>query len=269
MVEHRMQFGIPGYLDRLAKESVKVSDRPLVLKEERGIGYDSETRMGTPEQPVNEIVYTPKYRKYRNHFLASGILKILRFYSEPPENRFLAGSYRDEGLPERELQDLVLKKPPSPGFELVKISMFLRAGIVKQLISMPVDLRVERELYQDLEIHREAQREYLFRQVKDLEETMDLEIERLTPETLYKANIAMNIALIEVAANISGQGVPSCFKASKYRRLGEALLSHHQSIPESGHPGDRRLTDLWAQELGLDGWYQWVNVMDLAHYRNE
>ncbi len=45
---------------------------------------------------------------------------------------------------------------------------------------------------------------------------------------------------------------------------GEELIQILNEIPDSGHGSDIRTIDLWAEKLGLDGWYEWASELGIS-----
>jgi hypothetical protein len=122
---------------------------------------------------------------------------------------------------------------------------------------MPTDLRVERELFETLDQHHLAQRSYLDRQLEDIEPHFHRSLAEVAPERLYRASSAMNVALAEEAASIIGFLPNERIRSSPHYQLGRELRDILRSELEEGCPGDRKITNTWATNLGLAGWYQW------------
>ncbi len=184
----------------LVSEIIDKSGFPLFVVEEDGIGYDSQLAMAGPTQPFHRLSYVALYRQHRLHFLVNAAVKIGRVWTVPPQQRLIPVSPRGNRLPqefEEELREK-LHNPPEP--LLSKLSTFLYEGIVRQLTSMPMDLRVEREIAEMLSDHHEAQRAYLARQVKDLKAHFLPAIADVAPDKIYAASTAMNVVLAEEAA---------------------------------------------------------------------
>ena len=254
------RFRIPGYTRELIEQVTQRTGYPLFLIEEDGIGYDSELRVARCNRAVHEIAYVPEYREYRMHFLVNGAFKILRFWEVPEDQRYMPAHQVGRKLPEEDHAELLLKLQGVPRSVLEDLSAFLYTGIARQLTSMPVDIRVERELAEAVPDHRPAQASYLRRQVKDLEPAFAPELQELSPERLHRASTAMNVVLAEEAAEFSGEPVGKMFRETPCRALGERLREQLHSVEVAGYPGDRVLTDMWARELGMEDWYKWVRM---------
>jgi hypothetical protein len=63
---------------------------------------------------------------------------------------------------------------------------------------------------------------------------------------------------VQEFAKIAEVKVPRGFRNSVQNPLAERLHRHLVAAPP-GYAGDRQITDAWARELGLEGWYGWTS----------
>ncbi len=251
---------LPDYIGALVSRVVEQSGFPLVVAEKDGIGYDTLLAMAGQTQPYHELTYIPRYRRYRLHFIVNAAFKIRRMSEPPVEERLIPVSERSRRLPNKYEKELrrKLRSPPAP--ILAGLSAFLYQGTVRQLTSMPIDIRVERAIADELSEHKPAQRAYLARQVKDLEPHFLPQIAETAPDDIYAACTAMNVVLAEEAAEIAGVKPGPMFRQNPHRKLGERLRDLLHAVEEPGYRGDRLVTDAWASELGLRDWYRWTRL---------
>ena len=93
---------------------------------------------------------------------------------------------------------------------------------------MPLDIRVERETADLRPEHRSSQRQYLEKQVSDLDSTFDPRLASVAPERVYNASAAMSSVLVEAAAALAGiQPGPV------YERLDQSIRSTSRVLQES------------------------------------
>ncbi len=90
------------------------------------------------------------------------------------------------------------------------------------------------------------------------EEHFSPELAAFAPPRIYRASSAMNVVLAEVASDIAGLEFPAYLRGSPHRGMGHALRARLDAEDEDGYRGDRRVTDKWAEELGMEGWFEWV-----------
>lgn len=163
--------------------------------------FKPPTLVARRSQPFHEIAYVPQYREFGLHFLVSGCAKVLRFCELPAEEVYFPSSIRGLRLPPEDELELKRKVPYLPASEVPKVSQFLREGLVRQATSMPMDIRVERELAERIPEHKGAQRAYLEMQVRDLEEAFDPAVEEVTPSAVHRASTGMSLAWPKRLAN--------------------------------------------------------------------
>ena len=251
---------LPSYALDVVGRAIITSGHSLVVSECDAPEFDSELRLAGPGRQVHELVVSREYREHSLHFMVNAAYKILRFWSVPPEDRYLPVSRMDVGLPKEAEEELRSKLADLPEPLLENMSRFLYQGLIRQLTSFPVDLSIEQAIAEGLPEHKNQQEAYLRRQVKDFEPTLLPEMSEAFPEKVSAASNAMNVAFsLEAAALTGGHPSEGCLQ-SPYRDLAERLRSHLSAIRPRDYEGDRMVTDVWASELGLRDWYGWKRL---------
>jgi hypothetical protein len=241
------------------KRYTRRSGYPIKLVEEDAVGFDSEIRLARAGSATYEVAYDPDYRKYAVHFFGERHAQdssTLRMSSRGairccPRSRS-ASSCR----PGREIRQNVGPHLDETGVRAVSEILF--NGMVRQVTSFRIDLRVERELYDDLCEHRTLQRAYMKRQVTDLEPHFTAEVEAPAPSRIYAMATAMNVVLAEEVAEMCGRTVGPLVRSSGHRAMGTRLRQILREEREPGYRGDCRITDAWAAELRMRDWYEWA-----------
>ena len=251
--------GLPAYCLDLLDAVSQHSGHPLRVREEHDLAFDSELRTARPGQPDHVLAYRPEYRAFRTHFVVNAAVKVLRHYAEPPERRYLPTSDANARLPPDEHREFRRRVSPALPDEAVReMSRFMWQGLVRQLTSFPVDLRVEREIAETLPAHADRQRAYFRQQVADLVPHFAPDIAAFAPPRTYRAISAMNVVLGMEASELAGVPEQRAFLKSAHRDLGEVLHADLHAVATPGRAGDYELTDTWADRLGLPGTYVWV-----------
>lgn len=256
MLRRDLEPDIPDYALPLISEIVEKTGYPIVVVETEGIGYDSLLSMAGKTQPFHQLAYVPEYREFLLHFIVNAAVKIRRVWDQTPGERLLPVSEATR-LPRDDEAELRRKFGNPPTAVVEDLSTFLYHGILQQLTSMPLDIRIEREIAKILPEHHEAQHAYLSRQVRDLESHFIPEMAAVTPDRIYAASTAMNVVLAEEAAEIADVEPGRLCLQTPYRSLGKRLREQLHAVKEAGYRGDMMLTDAWAEELGLRDWYEW------------
>jgi hypothetical protein len=223
-----------------------------------------------PDPSRHLIIYDPKYEAFLDHHVAHECGHIVRFSAASESERCLpvlskrlgafAGleddlaAMMDRGIPDRAIEEM--------------LPIWL-GGTVAQVSNVPADIRIERWLYREFPDLRDAQRRSNLDQVDELHRCLRADVRQLTPRMLWSANNTMNYAFVASLAQLFDR--PSLLKP--YRAFheiadsGRALLKIVDGTDDTGLPGDRGLTDAWAERLGVLGWYEWRRLDELPKNR--
>jgi cytochrome c-type biogenesis protein CcmH/NrfG len=149
--------------------------------------------------------------------------------------------------------------PPNMLPKLGEISI---AGLSGLVFNAPLDILIEKELYDRFPVLRHAQYLSLCKLADEaLRASTEEKIVRYTPRKLMRANLAINSAYMLALDRLYGGA--SDF-AGPFRRLdnfdmGEKLFAHWMDRAAALEPGDEYdLVDETADMLGLSGWYTWI-----------
>lgn len=252
---------LPRYAANLVGEVLERTGCPLAVQEQHGIGYGSKLQVATERSPVHLLLMAREYREHIRHFLVNACVKINRFWDAPEEDRLIAVGTQPARLCKADENELRRKTRGLPPHDLESLSRHLHHGVLQQLTSMPVDLRVEREIAETMTQHADAQRAYLQRHVKDLDPRFAIEFALVVPIAIYRASTGMNAAMVQEAIEIAGVKPGPLYGMSNDRWIGErlgALLD-----PGPGVGGDCAAVDAWAEELGYRHRYEWRRLEDV------
>jgi hypothetical protein len=177
-----------------------------------------------------------------------------------PERFDLAVSYRGNREAEKlALEHLRQDKSLSLDREARKqLAGQLYEGLIRQLRSMPIGMRVDDWLRRDYPDLADEQRSVASRQLNENTKALQGEIRRLAPAKILTANAGMNAALAGYWSRAWGDPLLlSAYRATGFLEMGEALLRLWDEIP-ADPANDKRLIEAWANRLDLGGWYDFV-----------
>lgn len=146
---------LPGDVAALLSEVVDSTANPLLLVEKERIGYDSQLGMARRNQAYHELAYGSLCREHHLHFIVDAAVKIQRVWTVPADERLIPASDASRDLPAKEEAELRRKLHGLSETAFKELSTYLYRGLTQQLTSMPVDIRVEREIKSD---HEDGQR---------------------------------------------------------------------------------------------------------------
>jgi hypothetical protein len=169
----------------------------------------------------------------------------------------------DHGRLSRELADLIDAGMPVQAIEQV-LPLWIN-GTLAQLQNVPADIHIERWLHREFPNLRSAQRVSIMDQATELIAALRPEVQRATPRQVWIAGNAMNYAFLSTMADLlhRPQLIRDFDRRSEVARVGRELVDILDARPDTGLVGDRASTDVWAERLGLETWYEWRRVDEL------
>lgn len=183
---------------------------------------------------------------------------ILRTYATSPEQRReFAGSAQGRTEMERLVRQAgqIAQLPDTVRSQLAQQLM---DGLLTQLRSYPIGMRIDSWIHETLPTFDELQRDAIARQQQENLSVLKSEIKILAPKFIFEANVSMNGAYAIFCDRVFGKaGYSVPYRSVGYEKRGRALLDMMQAIPDDPR-SDCALVDAWASELELTGWYEWI-----------
>jgi hypothetical protein len=243
----------------LIKQVEESTGRPVLVQSDASLKVLATVRMARGSAPAHLVTYNPTGGDASDYLIAFQCGFIIRLFASPAPERFdFAGSKtgRSQTLEAVSAQPEI-KKLNLPISAVREYAGRIFDGLMTQLRSVPIGLRVDSWLATDFPELHELQRTFGFRQLQENQQILSAEVRRLAVSPIYEASTAMNAAFAAYWARTLDQ--PSLvlpYKATGIRR-GEDLLATWDAIhPHPVH--DREVIESWGQTLGLAGWYEWV-----------
>lgn len=194
----------------------------------------------------------------RDYFLAYECAFALRWHTLPAGERFVfaalpAATEWMAGLVGRGATRLARL----PEAQRRLLAGQLAGGLLTQLRSVPIGMRVAEWIREELPGLRGLQAAALGRELAEASRVLSSEVRSTFPDEVFAASAAMSSAHALFAERLLGEpvlGIP--FRAAGFEELGQGLLRVWDGVPP-GPEHDRELVDRWAVELGLLGLYSW------------
>jgi hypothetical protein len=143
-----------------------------------------------------------------------------------------------------------------------KFILNLVNGLANFLFNCPLDMLIERRLFQEYPELRPAQYISLQKIARDnWSVNSNPEVRRLTPANVMRASLALNGAyalfLDELLAPVSN--LAPAYKDLKTYELSKRIYAEWKERSQDLDPGDEyMLVDRFAELVGLTGWYGWL-----------
>ena len=232
---------------------------PVIVQPDPSLTLLAKMTMARGSAPAHLISYNPRTAS-ADYAICYQCGFILRVAGTPVEQRFeMAGTYRGrrdaEHLVNEQLRPLGLNRTQRLG---VRDRMF--DGLILQLRSVPLGLRVDAWLSQEHSGLADQQRAMISHQLQENTSALGPDVRKMTPAKILTASATMNAAF---AAFWSRQWADSAlvapYRLSGHLAEGEELLKILDTTPDTPAQ-DRDLIDGWGRRLGLDGWYEFEMV---------
>lgn len=184
---------------------------------------------------------------------------VLRLYDNPAEERYEFGGSRAGREAVRGLVATgVAKRMRLPEAAAEQLTDQFLDGLLTQLRSLPIGMRIDRWLMDAYPALRDAQEDSIDRQQQENVQGLSPQIKQMAPPVIYSGNASMNAAyalFCERLLSASQYFIP--YRSAGFKKPARALLAVWDEFPTDARH-DRELVDAWGEELGVSDWYQWV-----------
>ena len=214
--------------------------------------------MARGKVPFHRIAYQPNRSTSPDYLIVYQCGFVLRQYAVPVSERV---DFARADLAERKVRQWVTENPKMPGMpEKARndLTGFLFDGILAQLRSIPVGLRVDSWILDRCPDLAPLQREAALQQLSDNTAGLRPEVLEMMPDQALAASLSMGAAFaIYWAEKLNQPQISLPYRATGHLVAGQELFELCGSIPDDPAK-DRHLIDAWADALGLQGWYRWI-----------
>ena len=245
--------------EALLKDVEALTGSPVEIFRDPELPYLARITRAKPGVPAHILRINPT-RGEPDYLIAYESAFILRLFQVPPDQRYefaTADKGRDAvaGLVSRAGQLASL-----PAAALTELTNQLYEGILVQLRSYPLGLRIDRWLYTDYPGLRDLQIASAAEQQQDNLQILSPEVRSFAPKPIYNANASMNAAYAIFFDRVFGKaGYAVPYRSAGFEKGGRRLLDLLESVPDEPEH-DRDLVDAWADEMDLSGWYTWKRI---------
>ena len=244
---------------RILERVDEVSGRPVVVQPNPAVRQATLT-LARGSAPVHVVAYNPTLGAEADYAICFQCGFALRVFLAPESSRFdlyasSRGRKEGETLSAKHFEKVGLAIPALVRSQL--LAQFVD-GLILQLRSMPIALRVDAWLRRDFPEFNEYQKSDNARQLNENATCLRPDVGKMTPPRILRANIAMNAAFAAYWSRTWADPlviVP--YKTSANLADGQALLNLWDEIPDDP-ANDRRLIEAWGDYLKLTGWYDFV-----------
>ncbi|MCC5611962.1 hypothetical protein LC612_35830 [Nostoc sp. CHAB 5834] len=238
----------------LLDEIAKLSGRPVSLQPDGALGVKATFSLARATAPLHVLKYRPDNDPL-DYWVAYQACVALRLFSLPSEKRFdLAAT----GLAQKSIKQLLsagLKLTPKEETVAAPYVEVISHWTMMNLRSFPGGMRIDTYLSKHHPHLKELQRNGIAQMQAENHRVLSMNMGRMRIPPVLMAPLAAYALHSDRLLGNTAYAVP--YSAIGALKAGHQLLALSDSIPESPE-FDKTLTDAWANEMGVRGWYDWV-----------
>lgn len=222
-------------------------------------------KVARENMPYHLIFYKNMNSGNIDHLIAHECGHIYRMMSVPREYRKIPASNMENrqiamNKIEKEIFGLSRDIPVEKMSSLFEIWF---NGIIKELTNFPVDMRIEKWIYDDYPELRKAQKVTIDQQIRENVHGLSKDIKNITPTLVYDAANIMNYAFASYMESLIGKKYTTPYKRTKYPEVGAKLVKFVTDIKDEGYRQDIEIINKWTSLLGLTDWFYWTDFEDV------
>lgn len=233
---------------------------PFRIAEDRGIQPPRviHIQMARKSADFHELRYRPEAAGAVDYQIVHQCSFVLRHYAMPSHDRRLA-------IPSPTAQSGSLawvrelaSCSSMPEQRRKAYAEFLQNGLLNMLRSIPVGMRIDRDLHGRFPELHAPQAESVRRQLAEQATLLNPDVQKTIPPSALHLNLAVNAAFAQFCLthlNLSGATDP-CLKAGCLE-TGTGLFKIWQESP-ADPKSDQALVQAWADALGIGSWIHWI-----------
>jgi hypothetical protein len=233
------------------------SGKPVILQSDPKFAGHATIKIATKDQPAHLLRYKPEQKEVLPYLVAYECESALRTIEADPATQFNLAS-KPNML--QDVLDLMKRhhsgKDDIPSHLVPQLASQFGNGLGLQLRSMPITMRIDKQIHDAHPELSELQHESIDRQLQENMGALSPRAKVLSPDEIIRPNAIMNAAFAKFFAGLwNAPMVFAPYVAAGYGEAASALLAFHEQIPASSNH-DRELVDAWAKYTGLDRWFE-------------
>lgn len=231
--------------------------KPVVVEPDPDLKLHATLLIARGDTPVHIVRYRAGFEPERPYLVVYQCGFLLRAARTPPAARFdLASTPDGRAEAGRLVADHFRRQNRTLSEQILSgLRDQLYDGLLLQLRSLPVGLRVDAWVAASYPALRDLQRAAVVRQLNENAQALRPEVRAIAPDRVLAASLGMNAAFAAFFARLWADPLlVESYRTAGVLPAGEDLLRRFDAVPDDpAH--DRELIDAWGQALGLGGWY--------------
>jgi hypothetical protein len=256
--------GIEGDVIAILEQTEALTGKPIEFVQDDSLWILASVRVARAFMPVHVIRFRKADPMVLAHLIAHECGHVQRIFAAPPDKRLAPvtkAKHSDRAI-------RLLTADPCVTFDTMdeqharELLALCHQGMVKQVVNLNVDYRIESWLYREYPGLRPNQEKSIGLQVQISVAGLTPEAKRVTPHLVYEGSNAMNYAFLRSVGTMLGQNLVRDYTDSSILTLGNRLAAVLEE-PDTGFDGDVRESNQWAALLGIGDWFDWQPFEDV------
>ena len=204
------------------------------------------------------IYYQKGHTEILQHLIAHECGHLVRIYSAEEEDRVVPATTRETLTNAyRDIKDDIKSKYNNLSEDrLGKFIKSIYEGLVRQVTNMPVDIMIEKWIYNNYPKLHENQLKSIEKQADDAYKILNYN-EKEFPKKIYFCTNVMNYVFLRLVGMSINEKFLSPFYNTKYVSPGKELAKITENEYDDSYLGDIEMINKWAKYLDIDGWFEW------------
>jgi hypothetical protein len=242
----------------VAEQVEQVSGKEIDFRPTPKLRVRAQSSMARQKMARHVIQFNPKDRPHLSHILAHECARLLRMLATSPEERRVpASTPKTLGVARNEIREEAQFLPEDLRGEM--IDMWIH-GLITQVTSQPVDVRIEEWIADNYPGLRQEQRRSLRTETRTVTANMSPDVRRTAAASVFRRANALNYAYLDHIGDILERSFESTFEGNpEIVALGRSL----SEILDDETASDRELVDRCAEAIEVRNWFVWLDFEDM------
>jgi hypothetical protein len=231
--------------------------KPVEIRIDKEMKAPATVKVARNRMAYHLVKIHPGQAAVAGYLLANKCMNILRMKPLHSEDRVVPAS----GSRNFDAAEIAINKSLGSAQSVPQsLVEYMVGGVVSQLNNLPVQLRIERWIRQNLPEIASEQRRFLEQDMAQTVAGVSAEIERVTPPIIFATSNAMTYAYARGIGTLLGTNFVQRYNNhQQIVRQGKKLYEMVDSDDDGMHRGDVFVIDRWAEALGIRDWYSWLD----------
>ena len=251
---------LPSVL-KIIERVKEVSGKEITFRPAPDQLVPATSKIARARMPHHLIKYQPQMAHRINHLTAHESGHILRTMEADPSIRVVpVSNTKTRANAVKELGKELSHLPESMRSQM--LDMWL-GGLITQVTSLPVCVRIERWIYREYPPLRDEQRLYLDEDMQRTLQGLSKKVERMTPKTIFRISNSITYAYLRGLEPVTGKDLRKHFSGRPAIISTGIQLCDTFGEEDTGYASDIRITNEWARILKISDWFAWIRFEDM------